>query len=201
MGKDDLTRNFTTYMAVDFAISETERSDYTVMVVGGVDEEGQLYILDVVRARLDGMEIVDNLFGLAKRYSPDTITVEAGSIEKALGPFIRAEMFKPDKAFLNLNPMVPTKDKQSRARGIQARMRAGGVKFNKETDWYPQLESEMRQFPRAVHDDQVDAMAWLGLTLNKMVPAQTQQEAADEAYTMEVNLTMTKTGQHRWTGY
>lgn len=201
MHKDDFEKEMTTYMAVDFAISESERADYTVLVVGGLDDSGMLHILDVVRGRFDGMEIVDQIFLMAKRYEPDMITVEAGAIEKALGPFIRAEMFRPGREFLNLNPMVPTKDKESRARSIQARMRAGGVRFNKETDWYPHLEMEMRQFPRSVHDDQVDAMAWLGLTLNKMIPAPTKDELDEEEYRLEFMMSMQPKGRNLRTGY
>lgn len=201
MGSQDKEKIKTHYISVDFAISEKERADYTAMVVGGLDESGNLHIVDVLRGRWDGMEIVDNLFALAKRYDPDLITVEAGSIEKALGSFIRAEMFKPGRPFLNLNPMVPTKDKESRARSIQARMRAGGVRFDKETEWYPSLENEMRQFPRSVHDDQVDAMAWLGLTLHKMSEAPTLDELEEEEYEKEFQLTMQPQGRSHLTGY
>lgn len=201
MGESDHKREFTIYMSVDFAIAESERADYTVMVVGGVDDTNNLHILDVIRGRFDGMEIVDHMFSLAKRYEPELITLESGAIEKALGPFIRAEMFKPGRAFLNLNPMVPTKDKESRARSIQARMRAGGVKFNKETEWYPLLEFEMRQFPRSTYDDQVDAMAWLGLTLNKMISARTIDELKEEEFNMEVTRTMVPLGRNLRTGY
>lgn len=201
MSKEDQNRPKVTYMAVDFAISEDNRADYTVMVVGGVDDEGYLHILDVVRGRFDAMEIVDNLFSLAKRYNPDMITLEAGVIEKALGPYIRSEMFKPTRPFLPLNPLVPTKDKESRARSIQARMRAGGVRFNKETDWYPILEQEMRQFPRSTHDDQVDAMAWLGLALHKMILAQTEEEIKEEEWENEFRMTMKPQGRNSYTGY
>ena len=201
MGETDFAKLKTMYMAVDFAIAQDARSDFTVIVCGGVDDEGFLHIVDVLRERLDSKAIVDAIFAFATRYDPDIVTVEAGAIEKALGPYIKAEMFKPDKPFLPLNPLVPTKDKESRAASIQARMRAGGVKFNKETDWYPELESEMRQFPRAVHDDQVDAMAWLGLTLNKMISARTSQEVLEEEYDKEFKLTMMPQGRSRMTGY
>ena len=136
MSEDDFKKSKVMYVAVDFAISETDRADYTVLVCGGVVDTGILHIVDVIRARMDGKEIVDALFAMAQRYQPEIITLESGAIEKALGPFIRAEMFLPGKPFLPLNPMVPTKDKTFRATSIQARMRAGGVKFNKDTDWY-----------------------------------------------------------------
>ena len=35
------------YMAVDFAISEKERADYTAIVVGAVDAYNILHILDI----------------------------------------------------------------------------------------------------------------------------------------------------------
>lgn len=190
------------YMAVDFAITETERSDYTVMVVGGMDDQGILYIVDVLRERMDAREIIDNMFLLNKRYSPDVITVEAGAIEKALGPFLNAEMYKRGGDFLNLFPLVPTKDKQSRARSIQARMRAGGVRFDREADWYPELEQELLTFPRSVHDDQVDALAWLGLTLDRMVEAPTPGEDSEEQYNELVHQSgLVFDGRNPITGY
>lgn len=169
------------YMAVDFAISEKERADYTVMMIGAIDAYNVFHIVDVVRGRMDAKEIIDNMMALNKRYEPEIVTVEAGAIEKAIGPFLKAEMFDTGN-FLNLNPMTPVKDKESRARSIQGRMRAGGVHFDKKAEWYPDLEQEVLTFPRSVHDDQVDALAWLGLTLNKMQTALTPEEIEEEEY-------------------
>lgn len=179
------------YAAVDFAITNKERSDYTVITVGGVDASGRLDIVDVRRGRWDSLEIINEMFSVQKRYEPDLFTAESGAIEKALGPFLNAEMLKTG-VYLNLNSLTPTKDKQSRARGIQARMRAGGVRFDLEADWFPDLQSEMLHFPRGAHDDQVDSIAWLGLTLDQLITAQTDKELEDEyyaeAYEPEVNL-------------
>ena len=46
-----------------------------------------------------------------------------------------------------------------RARSIQARMRAGAVRFDKEAEWYQNFEDELMRFPRDKHDDQVDAIS------------------------------------------
>ena len=170
-----------TYMACDFAVSQAERADFTAMVVGAVDQYNQLHIVDVVKGRMDSKEIIDNLLALNKRYDPEIVTVEKGQIEKAIGPFLKSQMFEQD-SFPNLNMVTPTKDKESRARSIQGRMRAGGVKFDKDAEWFPDLEAELLSFPRAVHDDQVDALAWLGLTIHKMQQAPTEEEMEDEEY-------------------
>ena len=202
MSRDDMESDKTTYIAVDFAISDKDRANYTVFIVGGVDSEHTLHILEVVRERLDAKEIIDRLFSLSQKYKPELITVEAGMIEKSLGPFLYDEMAKRDQ-YLMINPMVPTKDKESRARSMQARMRAGGVKFPHDADWYPDLEMEMRQFPRSPYDDQVDAMAWLGLTLDKMHRAQTPDEVAEDEWENEFFLTasLEQQGRNKYTGY
>lgn len=175
------------YMAADLAISEKERADYSVFVVGGVDEHRRLHIVNVIRERLDGREIVDTLLALQRAYSFEAVGVEEGQISKAIGPFLKEEMQRTN-TYPSLYPMKHMSlDKPTRARSIQARMRARTVKFDKEADWYQRLEDEMCRFPRDKHDDQVDAMAWLGHLIDKMVEAPTPKELKDIAYEEEFN--------------
>jgi hypothetical protein len=61
-------------------------------------------------------------------------------------------------------------------------MRAGGVKFDKGAEWYETLEDELLTFPRAKHDDQVDALSYLGILLDKMVQGRTKEEIQEEEY-------------------
>ena len=85
--------------------------------------------------------------------------------------------------FVNLVPLKHGgKDKIARARSIQARMRAKGVKFDKNADWYQVLEDECLRFPRDRHDDQVDCLAYLGMMLDKLIEAPTNEEIEDEEY-------------------
>jgi phage terminase large subunit-like protein len=59
-------------------------------------------------------------------------------------------------------------------------MRAGGVRFNKDAEWYPDLESECLRFPRDRHDDMVDTLSYMGMMLNVLQEAQTPQEIEKE---------------------
>lgn len=186
------------YAAVDFAISKAERADWTVIAVVSVDSEGRLYVEDVRRGRWDSLEIIDEMFSVQKRYSPDLFGAETGAIEKSIGPFLKAQMLRTG-VFLNLKPMTPVKDKKSRARSLQARMRAGGVYFDKTASWYPDVLDELTTFDKGRHDDIVDALSWIGLLLDEIIDAPTDQEIADDEYDEEFSYVLN--GANATTGY
>jgi len=167
------------YIGGDLAISEKERADYCAFIIAGMDEHGILYVVDVIRERLDSMEIVDTILALQRRYEPQFFVIEQEKITKAIGPYLREAMLKSN-VMPSIVTMLPSADKQTRARSIQARMRIGGIKFDKSADWYGTFEDELLKFPKARHDDQVDAFAYIGLALDKYTEAPTQEEQNDE---------------------
>lgn len=199
---EEKKRNLNYYITSDFAISENSRADYTVFVVGGMDENGILHIKNVIRGRMDGDEIVNTMLGLQKVYNPVAFGVEETQITKSLGPFLNRAMIESN-TYVNLYKMKPHKtDKISRSQAIRARLRAGGVKVYKEEDWYLDFEEECVSFPRAKHDDQVDAFAYLGLLLDKIIDAPTQQELEEEEYEDEIRSSGSKfQGRNEVTGY
>lgn len=181
MDKADRERLKNFYIAVDLAVSEKERADYTSMAVGGVDQNGMLHITNVIRDRLDGRQIVDLILRLNKLYNPVAFGVEEGQISKSIMPFLRERMHQENN-FPSMYPLKPSTDKLTRARSIQARMRAGGVKFDKEAEWYQIFEDELARFPRDKHDDQVDSFAYLGLMIDKMIEAPTPRELEEQEW-------------------
>lgn len=57
-------------------------------------------------------------------------------------------------------------------------------------------------FPRSRHDDQVDALSYLGLILDKIIEAPTQQEQEDDEYQRELEESGSLfTGRDSTTGY
>jgi len=173
--KEDREKPLNFYIACDLAVSEKQKADWTVFTVGGMDPDGRLQIRNVIRDRMDAKQISDTLLALEKLYKPVAHAVEDHIISKSILPFVYEEMHKQN-VYPNLVMIKPSTDKLTRARSIQARMRAGGVKFDKEADWYQLLEEEMCRFPRDKHDDQVDSMAYLGLIIDKMVESPTREE-------------------------
>lgn len=188
------------YCTVDLAISEQSRADWSVFLISAVDEDKVIHVIDVIRERLDGREIVDTILALQRAYDFAAIGIEEMMISKAIGPFLREEMVRQG-VFPNIVQLKHKgKDKIQRARSIQARMRAKSVKFDKVADWFLALEDELIKFPRGRHDDQVDTLAYLGLLLDIVVEAPSQEELDEEEYLDELR-TSGNRGQSRITGY
>lgn len=190
------------YVTADLAIAETEKADYSVFIVAGVDESKTIHVKHVIRERLDGRDLVETFLRLQRTYDPIAIGVEDMQVSKSIGPFLREEMFKQN-TFINLHLLKHGgKDKPTRSKSMQARMRAHGVKFDKDADWYANFEDELLTFPRGKKDDQADAFAYLGLMLDILIEAPTHAEQEEENYLDDLALADDAVdGRNTYTGY
>jgi len=169
------------YITADLAISQRERSDYSVFAVAGMDSLGRLHLVHVIRDRLDSHQLVEQILALQEIYKPRLFGVEAGAIQKSIGPFLYTEMLKTG-IYVPIQLLKPSQDKITRAQSIRARMRANACKFDKDAEWYQTFEEELMRFPRDRHDDQVDAWAYMGIMLDRMQNALTTDEEEQEEY-------------------
>jgi len=81
-------------------------------------------------------------------------------------------------------------------------MRSGMVKFDKQAEWWDEFEDECMSFPRAKHDDCVDALAYQGILIDKMSEGLTPEELSDELYEEEYKDSNLKyVGRSESTGY
>jgi len=169
------------FVGSDLAVSKDKRADYTCFVVIGIDSNNRMYVCEVLRGRWNTKEIVDLFFEIQEKYHPVWFAVEKGVLLKSIGPFLDEEMFARNR-FLNLEKVTPSVDKEERAQSMVGRVRVHGVRFFKDADWYPAFETELCQFPRGQHDDQVDAFSILGLALMQLTIAPTVDEKEQEEY-------------------
>jgi predicted phage terminase large subunit-like protein len=165
-----------------------------------MDPDNYLHIVDCVAGKLGPVKTIDEIFRVQEKHGISLWIMETGQIEKSIGPFIKFEMVRR-QVFLNIVLVAPTKDKRARARPLQMRMRAGGVKFDKLGDWYPAYEMEMLQFDRSSRDDRVDATAWLGLYLDQLQGSLTVKELQEEEWENEERESLGDQGRSVVTGY
>jgi predicted phage terminase large subunit-like protein len=200
MTQDDHLQPKTMYASIDFALGKDDKGDNTAICIAGMDSGGILHIIDMYAQRYDPLQAVEKMFEIQDMYDISVWVVEDDNISKAIGPFLNAEMHKRQK-YLSLERLRPHKDKQARATAIQARMRAGGVHFNSDAPWYFELYNEMVNFPRGKTDDRVDALAWIGLMLDKMSPSATREELDEMAWESEMGREDWAEGRSEVTGY
>ena len=156
------------YCAWDLAIGQKDRNDFSVGIVVGVDEYDNMFVVDVVRGKYDGFELVEKILDLYEQWRPGIVGIEKGHIEMAIGPFLQkrvAERGLHEAYFKDLK--VGRRDKEARARAIQGRMQQGMVYFPQEAVWTGTMIAELLRFPNGTFDDQVDALAWIGLMMTE----------------------------------
>lgn len=152
-----------TSIGADFAVSKKDKANRTSFTVGGEDMDNILHIIDEKVGRWDTSEWVDVIFDLQNEYNPEFFFVEDGVIWKSIYPTIRNEM-RSRNIWINFFPILPVKDKATRGRSFQRRVKAGGMRFDKESEWYAGYEDELLRFTGhsdAILDDQFDSTAIL----------------------------------------
>jgi predicted phage terminase large subunit-like protein len=198
---DEMRKMKMTYYATgDLAIGENKRSAYTAFVVGGMNDQGDLCIVDVRRDRLDGLQIVEEMFSINTRWNPDMFRLEEENIARSIGSFLH-KMMDERQTYLPLDTRTPSKDKDKRSRGMQARCRAGKVYVDMEAEWAPDFIEELIRYPKHPFKDQFDAFGWLGLMMDEMVQPLTPDEAYEDDYMAMVNQARFHEGRDSLTGY
>lgn len=155
------------YGASDHAVSMKQGRDPTVIGCIGVDDNDDIWVLpDLVWRQMTTDNTVEELLLKFKTYRPQLWWLESENISKSFGPFLHKRMLE-DRVYVSLDPVVPSKDKKTRASSIHGRMSMHKVKFPRFAPWFADAKKEMLQFPFGAHDDFVDWLSYAGLGLVK----------------------------------
>lgn len=142
----------------DMSFKDTDGTDYVVGQVWG-RVGASFYLIDQVRGQFDFVATVHQLLNLLERHPARGIYVE----DKANGPAVLSALRHKVAGLIAVQPMG---SKQSRANAVTPLFEAGNVFFPPvSTPWVADLVDELLRFPRAAHDDQVDALTQ---ALNKL---------------------------------
>jgi predicted phage terminase large subunit-like protein len=141
-------------VAVDLATSTKDSADYTVALVLGLSQDNDVFVLDLVRNRLEAPDVLKMLQSVYDKWQPEVIGVERAGYQLAFIQMARAQTNLP------IRELKADKDKLSRALPLSAKMEAGQVYFPRNAVWYSDLEKELLQFPAGEFDDQVDALSY-----------------------------------------
>lgn len=170
-------RDLRIYCASDHAVTTNQRSDSTVLLRVGVDRQNHIYVLDCWWQKAQTDAVVEAMITMARQEpKPLVWWAEKGHISKSIGPFLRKRMAET-QTYFNLVEVTPAADKQQRAQAISARMAMGFVHFPKGKPWVEKAINELLAFPNGLHDDWVDAFAYIGLGLQMQIPLSSSRVA------------------------
>ena len=139
---------------VDLATSTKESADFTVVCTLGIDKNQNVFVLDLIRRKMEAPDVLKLLEAVYEKWLPSVIGVESAGYQLALIQMAKRQTSLP------IVKLKADRDKFSRALPLSAKMESGIVYYPNESVWYSDLEKEMLQFPAGEHDDQVDALAY-----------------------------------------
>lgn len=141
------------YMGADLAISESENenNDYFVLMMIGVDEDKNVYVLEYVKERLSFNSQLQTIISYGRNKYPmvERVGVETVAYQKSLAQELRRLSLLP---IININT---SKDKVTRAMRRSANFENHKVFFREGMD---DLEECLLLFPEVDHDDLFDAL-------------------------------------------
>lgn len=189
--------------AADFAISKADKSNRTSITVGGKTLGNVLCFLDERVGRWDSLEICEEIFSVKEAWNPDIFFVEGGQIWLALWPVLRKEMLRRN-IFINFEVRQPIRDKASRGRSLQRRMRAKACRFDKQAEWYSGFEDELLRFTghsEATLDDQFDSSALLSLGFDSLAEVEEEDFFTEDEWSLVRDDPRQLSGRSAVTGY
>jgi predicted phage terminase large subunit-like protein len=144
-------------LTIDLAFSETERSDYTALVVAGMDERYNIYVLDTIKGRWSHSQTLENIFQAYDKWKPQAVALETTGTQKPMKNVLESEMMRRKIHFPILElPHTSDKSKEFRIGTLEPPYRNKTVYHAK---WMTDLEGELLAYPKSKHNDLSDALA------------------------------------------
>lgn len=163
------TRRFIT---IDTAVSERDSSDSTGITINYVNRENKWHIQSF-KVRYNPKELLDYMFTMWKNIAPETIGIERTIYLQAIKPFLDDEMRRRG-VFMNITELQHNQTaKETRIRGLIPRWESKSIILIE--DQCTDLLDEMRVFPRGLHDDVLDSLAYQSQVATSWEPQRTYQ--------------------------
>ena len=107
--------------SIDFAYSTRKAADYTAIVVIGVDEDNNIYILDIDRFQTDRIsEYFKHLLALYNKWSFKKLRAETTAAQQAIVKSLRQDFLGPHGISLKVEEVKPTRHEGSKEERMEA---------------------------------------------------------------------------------
>ncbi len=181
-------KDYNFYITTDFATSEKEHADFSVMVVWKHDNKGHLVIVDAYlkKSRMKGN--IDAMFDLVAKYNPQLVGIEISGQQGGFIDWIQMEMRRRGEYFVlakqkgrehtNDLGIKPNKNKILRLEAMLSLFNRGQISICEEVidsaygrELFQELELATPRGFLSKHDDAVDGMTQL-MDINIFKPSE-----------------------------
>jgi predicted phage terminase large subunit-like protein len=143
-------------IVADTAFKKTEQADFSVLMVMGLDRNGDMHILDLIRNKYDFPELKRVCTQVNARWRGNGLRgmyIE----DKASGQSLIQEL--RNQSGVSVLPYKVTADKVARLNAVTPLIEGGRVFLPRSAHWLDTFMLECQAFPNGTNDDQVDALS------------------------------------------
>jgi len=168
---------FNVYITTDFATSEKNHADFSVISVWALNANGDWYWIDGICKKQKMDKNMDDLFNLVQKYNPMSVGIEVSGQQGGFIPWIREQMIDKN-CFFNLASdkksneagIRPSTNKYQRFDVVLPWFKAGKMYFPDEMresvpmrEMYDELTLASQSGFKSKHDDFIDTISMLAL--------------------------------------
>ena len=136
------------------------KADFFVIATLGIDNEGNIYVINIVRTKLDPAEQPDAIIKQYKKYKPKRMKIETVAYQEALRSSVRKQMQEQNLYIPGLEKGVKPRNRKSERLLSLVPLLAKKQFFFRPQDI--EAQAEFLSYPRGKHDDVMDAI-WTAL--------------------------------------
>lgn len=155
-------RKLNVFASVDFAYSVGKRSDYTAIVVIGVDRDNNVYVLDIDRFKTEKIsDYFKHIFDLHSKWQFKKMAAEVTSAQKAIVRELKDSYIRPNGLYLSVEEISHNRSQGSKEERMAAVLEP---RYDNLMMWhykggYCQILEEELIAQHPPHDDCMDALA------------------------------------------
>jgi len=160
IGEEEKVIPVTLYAGVDPASSLSRHADFFVIAVLAMDTDGNVYIVDIYRKRLDPAKQPQKIIDCYNKYHPRWMKIETVAYQEALRATVRDLMRQQDLHIPGLEKGVKPRTPKSERLLSLVPLLARGKFFFRDEDI--EAQGEFLSYPKGKYDDMMDAI-WTAL--------------------------------------
>ena len=161
-GKAAMSGGMDILITVDPGIHNENHRDPTVILTTGMDKNGNIWILDLIRERFVHHEILEAIVATFRKWRPRMTFIESVQAQYWLfqdlanGTHLGRDIIPCEK----IDGKHVSMGKNIRIQGLESLFHRKQIYVPAEAHWVGELINEMVTFPKGKHDDILDALSY-----------------------------------------